>query len=76
MVKAPAAACEIGACTSLAYNIGLANFEHSTLLRKINAGDRAGAAAEFPKWNKAAGKVMKGLVNRRAAERAVFEGAR
>jgi len=31
-----------------------------------------GAASEFPKWNKAGGKVLQGLVNRRAAERAMF----
>jgi len=63
---------ELGAMTSLAYNIGLGNFRSSTLLRKFNAGDKAGAAAEFGKWNRAAGKVMKGLTNRRADERQVF----
>lgn len=63
---------ELGAMTSLAYNIGLGNFRSSTLLRKFNAGDKASAAAEFGKWNRAAGKVMKGLTNRRADERQVF----
>jgi lysozyme len=45
----------------------------STLLKKLNAGDYAGAAKEFPKWNKDNGKVVKGLVRRRLAERALFE---
>jgi lysozyme len=57
-----------------AYNVGLHNFETSTLLKKLNAGDKRGAADEFPKWNKAAGKVMKGLQRRRYVNRAVFLG--
>jgi len=65
---------ELAAMTSLAYNVGLSAFRGSTLLRKFNAGDKAGAAAEFPRWNKAGGRVMQGLVNRRADERTVFEG--
>jgi len=44
----------------------------STLLVKLNAGDHAGAAAEFGKWTRGAGKVMGGLVKRRAAEAALF----
>ncbi|MDP2640772.1 MAG: glycoside hydrolase family protein, partial [Betaproteobacteria bacterium] len=47
----------------------------STLLKKLNAGDYSGAAAEFPKWNKAGGKVLKGLVARRAAEAELFQAA-
>lgn len=47
--------------------------EPSTLLRKLNAGDYAGAAAEFPKWNKQAGRVLGGLVARRLEERLHFE---
>jgi lysozyme len=58
--------------TSLAYNIGVKAFTNSTLLRKFNAGDLAGAAAEFPRWNRAAGKVMRGLTNRRLDEQEVF----
>lgn len=65
---------EIGAMTSLAYNIGLGAFRASTLLRLYNAGDVEGAAAQFPRWNRAGGRVMAGLVRRREAERAVFEG--
>lgn len=73
-VTVPALPREIGAMTSLAYNIGLTAFRGSTLLRKFNADDKAGAAAEFPRWNRADGRVLQGLVNRRADERAVFEG--
>lgn len=72
-VTAPLRANELGALTSLAYNIGLSAFRRSTLLRKLNALDFNGAAQEFGRWNKAGGRVMKGLSNRRADERRVFE---
>lgn len=68
----PATDNQLGAMASLAYNVGLKNFERSTLLRLFNDGDTAGAAAQFPRWNRAAGKVMRGLTRRRAAEQAVF----
>ncbi|WP_194912348.1 hypothetical protein [Azospirillum sp. INR13] len=42
------------------------------MLRKLNVGDAAGAAVEFAKWTRGAGKVMPGLVKRRAAETALF----
>jgi lysozyme len=58
----------------LAYNIGLANFRSSTLLRKLNAGDIDGASAQFLVWDKAAGRSMLGLRRRRVAERALFDG--
>lgn len=70
----PATDKQLGAMTSLAYNIGLGAFTGSTLLRKFNAGDTAGAADQFGRWNRAGGKVMKGLSNRRADEAAVFRG--
>ena len=63
-----------GALVSFAYNVGLANLGSSTLLKKHRAGDYAGAAAEFAKWNKAAGKVLPGLTRRRAAEAAMYAG--
>lgn len=76
VLRKPATDAQLGAMTSLAYNIGVGAFKDSTLLRKFNAGDIAGAAAEFPKWCRANGKVMQGLVNRRADEQKVFrEGA-
>lgn len=66
---------QLGAMTSLAYNIGLGAFGGSTLRRKFNAGDLGGAARQFDRWVYAGGRVMKGLVNRRADERRVFETA-
>jgi GH24 family phage-related lysozyme (muramidase) len=63
---------QFDAMVSLAYNIGVGNLSSSTLLKKHKAGDYAGAAAEFGKWNKAQGKVMAGLTKRRAAEAALY----
>lgn len=71
-VKVKASDNEIGALASFAYNVGLGAFRSSTLLRLLNAGDRQGAADQFPRWNKVGGKVLPGLVRRREAERAVF----
>lgn len=67
---------EFDALVSLAYNIGVGpkGLAGSTLLRKHRAGDHVGAAAEFPRWNKQAGKVLGGLTKRRAFERTVYEG--
>lgn len=75
-LKRPATDYQLGAMVSLAYNIGLAAFAGSTLLRLFNAGQIELAAAQFPSWRRAGGKVEQGLVNRRADERAVFEGKR
>lgn len=71
-VTVPLTQNQFDALTSFSFNVGEGAFRKSTLLRKLNAGDYAGAAAEFPKWNKAGGKVLKGLVRRRAEEAALF----
>lgn len=63
----------LAAFISFSYNVGTNAFCKSTLVRKLNAGDLAGACAELSKWDKAGGKVRQGLVNRRAAERAFCE---
>lgn len=63
---------QFDALVDFAYNLGVKALEGSTLLKKLNAGDYAGAADEFPKWNKAGGEVLNGLVKRRAAERSLF----
>lgn len=73
-VHAPMYQYEYDAYVSLAYNIGSANFCGSTLVRKLNAGDYAGACAEISKWTKQGGRELQGLVNRRAEERAKCEG--
>ena len=79
LLRVSASAHEMAAMVSLAYNIGLASFSRSTLLRKFNAGDRAGAAAQFAVWNKARDKkgvlkVLPGLTARRTHEANVFRG--
>ncbi|HAT3815740.1 lysozyme [Citrobacter freundii complex sp. 2024EL-00748] len=65
---------QIDALVSFTYNLGARSLSTSTLLRKLNAGDYAGAADEFLRWNKAGGKVLNGLTRRREAERALFLG--
>lgn len=75
LVQVPLSANQWDALVSFTYNLGAANLESSTLLRKLNAGDYAGAAEQFPRWNKAGGKVLPGLVRRREAERVLFLGA-
>jgi lysozyme len=63
---------EFSALVSLVFNIGCRAFQGSTLLRKLNAGDRDGAALEFHRWNKGGGRVLNGLTTRRAAEAQLF----
>ena len=55
------------------YNAGAKNLLNSTLLKKLNAGDRKGAAKEFERWMYANGEILPGLVRRRMAERVLFE---
>lgn len=71
-ITAPINENEFGAFVSLAYNIGPAAFKKSSALRHFNAGDKAKAADAVLPWNKAGGKVLKGLERRRTAERALF----
>ena len=63
---------QYGALVSFAYNVGTGNLASSTLLKKLNAGDYAGASVEFLKWDKAGGKILKGLTLRRTAEMTLF----
>lgn len=61
------------ALTSLAYNIGFGAFKRSTLLRLLNAGaSKEEVAKQILRWNKAGGKEIKGLTNRRKAEFNLF----
>ena len=71
-VTAPLNQNQFDALASFVFNLGSGAFKSSTLLKKLNSVDYQGAADEFPKWNKAGGKVLQGLVNRRAAERTMF----
>lgn len=56
---------------SVSYNIGIGAFCKSTIARKANAGDYRGACDALLAWNKAGGRVVQGLVNRRADERRI-----
>lgn len=68
----PANENELAAMTCLAFNVGMGNFQKSTVLKAHNRGDHQSAARAFSLWNKAAGKVMTGLTRRRAAEAALY----
>lgn len=72
-VKVPLNDNQFGALVSLTFNIGSGAFRRSTLLRKLNQRDYAGAADEFKRWNKSNGKVLPGLTLRRKAEAGLFQ---
>lgn len=72
LVKVSLTQGQFDALVSFTYNLGARSLSTSTLLRKLNAGDYAGAADELLRWNKAGGKVLNGLTRRREAERALF----
>src|SRR5215469_13147858 len=61
------------ALVDFAFNLGNNALAGSTLLRKLNANDLVGACAEFPKWCKAGGKTVAGLLRRRQAEQQIFQ---
>ena len=63
---------EFDALVSFSYNVGLGALEKSSVLKRLNSGDRTGAAAAFALWNKGGGKVLPGLVSRRSREAALF----
>lgn len=71
-ITAPINENEFGAFVSLAYNIGPGAFKKSSALRYFNAEDKVAAAKAILLWNKAGGKVLKGLTRRREAERELF----
>ena len=74
LVRVPLTANRYDALVSFTYNVGAGALERSTLLKRVNAGDHKGAAAEFHKWNKANGKVLAGLTRRRASEALLYQG--
>lgn len=71
-VKVPLNQHQFDAMVSFAYNVGVGALKQSTALRKLNAGDYAGAADALTMWTKCNGKVLAGLVRRRKEERALF----
>jgi lysozyme len=74
LVKVPLTENQLGALTSFVYNLGATRLRGSTLLRKLNNKDYVGASTEFDRWEDSGGKVLNGLVARRAAERKLFLG--
>lgn len=66
---------EFDALVSFVFNIGGHNFAESTFLRKLNAGDRSGAAKEMLRWVYAGGEKLNDLYFRRRKEVSLFSGA-
>jgi len=71
-ITVPLTVHEIAAVMDFIYNVGAGNFKASRLLRLINEKQYALAAAQFERWDQAAGKVLAGLLRRRLAEERVF----
>lgn len=69
LISRPAA---LGALTDFAYNCGVPRYRASTLRRRVDACDWAGAKAELMKWTRGGGRVLPGLVRRRQAEAALL----
>ncbi|MCW6023053.1 lysozyme [Serratia marcescens] len=72
LVKVKITQSQFDALVSFAYNLGLRSLSTSTLLKKLNDGDKQGAADQFGRWVNAGGKRLDGLVARRAVEREMF----
>ena len=64
---------QFDALVDFCFNAGRGNFLQSSLLRKVNLGDFAGAVVQFGLWVHAGGEVVPGLVRRRKAEAALFQ---
>ena len=75
LVQAPLEQHQFDALVSFTYNCGAANLAASTLLKLLNRGDYDGAALEFHRWTLGGGKLLPGLVRRRAAEALMFQNA-
>lgn len=71
-VKVPLKQHQFDALVVFSYNVGSANFQGSTMLKLINAGQFDAAAKQFVRWNKAGGQVLNGLTRRRESEAKLF----
>ena len=65
---------EFDALVAWVFNLGPGNFKESTLLNRINYGPLSDVPAQIQRWNRSGGKVLEGLVKRRAAEAALWQG--
>ena len=72
LVEVPLNQNQFNALVSFVYNIGSGAFKNSTMLGLLNEGNYKLAAEEFSRWNRAGGKVSKGLTNRREQEKRLF----
>ena len=72
LVKVPVNQNQFDALVSFVFNIGPTQFNDSTMLRKLNTKDYNGAANEFKRWKYDNGRVIQGLVNRRADEEKLY----
>jgi lysozyme len=72
IVKVSLTANQLNALVSFTYNVGIGNLRKSTLLKLLNVGKYKEAADQFLLWNKAGGKVLKGLQIRRQKEKDLF----
>jgi lysozyme len=75
LVTVPLTQNQFDALVDFTFNVGQGNLASSTLLRELNAGNTAGAAAQFLVWVYAKGVELPGLVTRRQAESALFQSA-
>lgn len=73
-VKVPLEQCQFDALASWTFNLGAGSLSGSTMLKRLNEGDKDSAADEMLKWTRAGGRVLQGLVKRRIAERIMFLG--
>jgi len=73
-VTVPLTQNEFNALVDFVFNVGSANFQSSTLLKDLNAGNFAAAALQFDRWDVAGGKAVAGLLRRRIAEEGEFNG--
>ena len=74
MVTVILSQCEFDALVCWVYNLGPTNLRGSTLLKVLNQGDKFLGPELIRRWNRAGGKVLKGLVRRREAEALMFAG--
>jgi|TARA_R110002110_G_scaffold6647_3_gene33307 lysozyme len=73
LVAQPLTINQFSAVCCLVYNVGSGKFKSSTIRMKLNRKDFTGASNEFWKWRRAGGKILRGLVRRRAEEKELFD---
>lgn len=73
MATVPLTDNQFAALVSFVFNLGSGNFRRSTLLQKLNDGGYSSVPAELARWNQGGGRVLPGLVARRAAEGVLWE---